>query len=106
LRVISQKQQFSANICGGKIDSEFLLSGQAISGKESQRLLLRQLGNASLECWFLNCSKMKIRATLFDFRMEKRIDLESTNLLSLLVEALNSLLLNDSVSIESKGCRF
>jgi hypothetical protein len=62
----------------------------------------RLLGNAFLEHLFLGSSKARIRATLSDWPMKKSIDLESIDLSVLSVEALNCLLLSESVSIGSE----
>jgi hypothetical protein len=80
---------------------QFLLSGEAISMRRSQELLNGLLGNVNLERLFLNCSKVDIEMNLSDLTMERRIDLESTDLSGFSVEALDSLLLSESVSI---GC--
>jgi hypothetical protein len=56
----------------------------------------------NLECLFLGCSKADIRKNLSDLVKERRIDLESVDVLVLSFEALDSLLLSESVSVESE----
>jgi hypothetical protein len=70
---------------------QLLLSGGSISIVRSQFLLSAFFGNANLERQFLGCSKADVRKNLSD--------LESADLS---VEALDSLLLSESVSVESE----
>jgi hypothetical protein len=72
-----------------------LLSGESISIPQSQRLLSGLLGNVNLERLFLDCSKVDIRMNL----SELVIELES-GILS--IEALDGLLLSESVTVESE----
>jgi hypothetical protein len=81
---------------------ELLLSGETISAGGSVRLLSNILGNVNLERLFLNCSKGKIRMNLSELMIENRIDLESADVSILSVEALDSLLLSESISVESE----
>jgi hypothetical protein len=82
------------------IDSfQLLLSGERLSNIRSQLLLSKVLGNENLERLFLNCSKTDIRMNLSELMVEKRIDLESVDLS---VEALDNLLLSESVTVKSE----
>jgi hypothetical protein len=81
---------------------QLLLSGQAISIGGSQFLQSGFLGNMNLERQFLGCSKADIRQDLSDFVKERRIDFESADVSVLSVEALDSLLLGESMSVESE----
>jgi hypothetical protein len=78
---------------------QLVLSGETISIQQSQRLLSGLLGNVNLELLFLDCSKAAIRTNLSDLVMERRIDLESVDVS---VEALDSLLLSESISVRSE----
>jgi hypothetical protein len=78
------------------IDS--LLSGERISNERSQLLLNKLLGNVNLERLFLNSSNSKVQMNL----SESVIDLESVDLSILSVEALDNLLLNEFVTVESE----
>jgi hypothetical protein len=76
-----------------------LLSGQSV--KQSQgREFYCFFGNVNLERLFLNCSKEDIRMNLSELIMESRIDVENLSVLS--VEALDSLLLSEFVTVESE----
>jgi hypothetical protein len=81
---------------------ESLLSGSAISVGRSEVLLSGHFGNAALESHFLFCSKAGFEATLSVSVIEKRVVLESEDLSILSFEALDDLLLNCSVMIESE----
>jgi hypothetical protein len=81
---------------------QLLLSGEAISVRRSQGLLSGLLGNVSFERLFLDCSKADIRMNLSDLVIERRIDLESSDLSFLSFEALESLFLSESISVESE----
>jgi hypothetical protein len=81
---------------------EFLLSGERISIGRSQGLLSSFLGNVSLERLLFGCSKADIQKNLSDLMIESRIDFESSDVSVLSVEALDSLLLSESISIESE----
>jgi hypothetical protein len=78
---------------------QLLLSGETISIRKSQGLLSSFLGNVSLERLFLGCSKADIRMNLSNLVIEERFDLES---IDVSVEALDSLLLNEFVTVESE----
>jgi hypothetical protein len=78
---------------------QLLLAGEAISIGKAERLLSDFLGNVSLEQLFLDCSKADIRMNLSELMMERRIDLESVDGS---VEALDSLLLSEFVTVESE----
>jgi hypothetical protein len=79
-----------------------LLSGESISIGGSEGLLSGLLGNVTLEVLFLNCSKSDTRMNLSELMIERRIELKSANLSNLSFEALDSLLLSDSISVESE----
>jgi hypothetical protein len=81
---------------------QLLLSGEAISIRRSMTLLIRLLGNVNLEQLFLNCSKADIRMNLSDLVKERRIELESVDVSVLSVAALDSLLLSESILVESE----
>jgi hypothetical protein len=81
---------------------QLFLSGETISNGRSQRFLSGLLGNETLERLFLNFSKTDIQMNLFDFVIENRIELKSVDVSSLSFEALDSLLLSDSISVESE----
>jgi hypothetical protein len=76
---------------------QLLLSGETILVKRSQGLLSGFLGNVSFERLLLGCSKAGIRMNLSDLVMERRIDLGGLS-----VEALDSLLLDEFVTVESE----
>jgi hypothetical protein len=81
---------------------QLLLSGESISIRRSQGLLSVLLGNVNLEPLFLGCSKADIRENLSDLVKEMRIDLESADVSALSLEALDNLLLSESVSVKSE----
>jgi hypothetical protein len=112
---LAVREQLSVDVCARKFvlsDSrietadihslQLLLSGESISIGESQGLLSDLLGNVNLERSFLACSKANNRMNLSDLVMEKRIDLKSVDVSNLSVEALDSLLLSESISVESE----
>jgi hypothetical protein len=78
---------------------QLLLSGESISIGESQGLLSRLLGNVGLERLFLDSLKADVWMNQSDLMVGSRIDLESTDLS---FEVLDSLLLNDFVTVESE----
>jgi hypothetical protein len=78
---------------------QLLLSGEEMSIRGSEGLLSKLLGNVSLELLFLGRSKAENGMKLSELTMERWIDLESADLS---VEALDSLLLSESISIESE----
>jgi hypothetical protein len=85
------------------IDSlQLVLSGESISIGKSQRLLSGLLGNVTVERLLLDCSKVNNRMNLSELMKEKRLDFESVDVSIVSVEALDSLLLNESISIESE----
>jgi hypothetical protein len=87
------------------IDSlELLLSGEMISNFGSQLLLNKFLGNEHLERLFLKFSKSDIGKNLSELMIESQIgiDFESADLSNFSFEALDNLLLNESVSVESE----
>jgi hypothetical protein len=65
-------------------------------------LLSGFLGNVNLEWQFLGCSKADIRKNWSDLAKESPIDVESADVSVLSVEALDSLLLSESVSVGSE----
>jgi hypothetical protein len=81
---------------------ELLLLGEWISIGSSPGLLLGFLGNADLERLLLGCLKAENRINLSALMKERRLDFESVDVSIVSVEALDSLLLNDSISIESE----
>jgi hypothetical protein len=88
-----------SGIEGSDIDSlDFVLSGETISTGRSQLLLNKVLGNENLERLFLKCSKSDIRMDL----SESVIDFKSSEVSNLSIEALDSLLFNEVVKVESE----
>jgi hypothetical protein len=81
---------------------QVLLSGESIFIKRSQGLLSRMFRNVNLERLFLGCSKADIRKNLSDLVKERRVDLEFADISALSFEALDSLLLSESVSVENE----
>jgi hypothetical protein len=81
---------------------EFLLSDETISDGRSQFLQINLLGKVNVDLLFLGCSKCDIRKNHWDFEKESRIDLESVDVSVFSVEVLDSLLLSESISIESE----
>jgi hypothetical protein len=59
------------------------------------------LGNDNLERLFLGCWKADNQMNLSELMKERRIDLESVNVSTVSVEALDNLLLNEIVTVES-----
>jgi hypothetical protein len=78
---------------------QLLLSGESISIGRSQRLLSSLLENSAFEGLFLDHSKSDIQMNLSELEIERRMDLESADLS---VEVLDSLLLSESISVESE----
>jgi hypothetical protein len=78
-----------------------LFSGESISIVGSHGLLSGFLGNVTLEVQFLDCSKFSIHLNPPEFMNERRIKLESADLSILSFEALDSLVLTESISTES-----
>jgi hypothetical protein len=60
------------------------------------------LGIVNLERRLLGCSKSEIRKNLSDLVKERRFDLESADISVLSGEALDSLLLSESASVDSE----
>jgi hypothetical protein len=85
---------------------QLLLSGEAISIGRSQGLLNNLLGNVNLEQMFLSCSRSNIQKNLSDLGMKNRIDFESADISVLSIEALDSLLLSESISVVSEDSLF
>jgi hypothetical protein len=81
---------------------QLLPSSESISIGGSQRLLSGVLGNVNLERLIFGCLETDIAMNLSDLVIERRIDLESVDLSNLSVEVLDSLLLNESVSVENE----
>jgi hypothetical protein len=81
---------------------QLLVSGESISFGRSQELQNGLFENVNLERLFVNCSKAGIRTNLLDLGRERGINLGSADLLVLSVEALDSLLLSESVFVESE----
>jgi hypothetical protein len=79
---------------------QLLVSGESISNVPT--LLNCLLGNVNLELLFLDCSKADILKNQSELKKERRIDLKSVDVSILSVEALDSLLLNESVTVESE----
>jgi hypothetical protein len=78
---------------------EFLISGESISNRRTQGLLI---GNVNLEQLLLNYSKANIGMNLSELMMKSQIDFTSTDVSVLSIEELDSLLLNESISIETE----
>jgi hypothetical protein len=106
LSVDSCARKFYVNLSGinpAAIDSlEFLLSGEMISSFGSQLLLSKFLENEQLERLFVKFSKSDIGKNLSELMIENRIDFDSTDISILSFEALDNLLLNESISVESE----
>jgi hypothetical protein len=83
-------------------DIRSLLSGESIFMKQSHQLLAGLFGNENLELLFLGCQEANIRKNLSDLMKERRLDLESVDVSILSIDALDSLLLSESVSVESE----
>jgi hypothetical protein len=81
---------------------QLLLSGETISIVQSQGLLSGLLGNVTLERLLLNCLKADIGMNLSDLMIERRIDLKSFDISILSIEALDSLFLNEILTVESE----
>jgi hypothetical protein len=81
---------------------QFVLSGESISIGGSHGLLIGHLGNVILEVLFLDCSKSNVRMNLSELMNHRLIGLESVNLSILSFETLESLLLSESISVESE----
>jgi hypothetical protein len=81
---------------------QLLLSGGSISNVRSHGFQIGFLGNVNLERLFLNCSKSDIRKNESELLKENRIDFALTDVSVLSIEALDSLLLNESISIGSE----
>jgi hypothetical protein len=109
------REQLSVDSCARKcfvnwnemeradIDSlEILLSGEKISKLGSQLLLSNVFGNDNLERLFLNCSKSEIEMNLSELMIDRRIEIESADISNLSVEVLGSLLVRESISVESE----
>jgi hypothetical protein len=64
--------------------------------------LIGYLGNESFDRLFLNCSTSAKEKNLIELKKESRIDFESTDVSVLSIEALDSLVLNESISAESE----
>jgi hypothetical protein len=109
------REQLSVDGCGRKffvndsrIESsnihslQLLLSDESISTGGSELLLSGFLGNDHLERLFLGCWKTDNRKNLWELMKEWRLDLESVDVSVVSVEGLDSLLLSDSILIESE----
>jgi hypothetical protein len=81
---------------------QFLLSGESISIVRSHGFLSGLLGNMALEVLFLDRSKSDVRLNLSELMNERRIELESADLSVLSFEALDNLLLSESISVKSE----
>jgi hypothetical protein len=81
---------------------QLLFSGERISIRRSHGLLSRLLGNVNLEVLFLDRSESDIGVNLSELMIERRIDLESVDVSVLSIEALDSLLLSELVTVESE----
>jgi hypothetical protein len=81
---------------------QLLLSGETILAKGSEGFVSGFLGNVILERLFLGSSKKDNRMNLSDLMIARRIDLESVDISILSVEALDSLLLSEIISVESE----
>jgi hypothetical protein len=81
---------------------ELVLSGESISIGGSEALLSSFLGNADLERLFLGCWKSNTRMNLSELLKERLFDFESVDISVLSIEALDNLLLNEIVRVESE----
>jgi hypothetical protein len=68
----------------------------------SQELLSNVFRNVNLGLPFPGCPKADIRMNMSESMMERRIDLESADLSLVSVEALESVLLSESISVENE----
>jgi hypothetical protein len=110
LSVDSCARQFILNESGIKptniLSLECLLSGEIIcfgqSDSHSLAFLSRNLGNSGLECLFVGRSKSGTQVNLLKWPTGSRLSLELIDLSELSVEALDSLLSNESISIQSE----
>jgi hypothetical protein len=64
--------------------------------------LIGLLGNENVERLFLNCSESAKEKNLTELKKENRIDFDSTNVSVFSIEALDSLLLNEMVRVDSE----
>jgi hypothetical protein len=81
---------------------ELVLSGEISSNFGCQGLLIGLLGNEIFDRLFLKCSKSAEEKNLFELKTESRINFESTDVSILSIESFDSLLLNESISVESE----
>jgi hypothetical protein len=81
---------------------QLILSSETISNVRSTVLPSNFFGNENLELLFLGCWKADSRKNLSDFVISSGIDLDSSAVSILCFESLDSLLLNESVSVESE----
>jgi hypothetical protein len=92
----------------GKLSSEdisslqSLLSGEEILSGQSLASVSRILGNADFERLFIGRLRKQIRGTLLTWPMKMRIDFKSVCNSILSFDALDRLLLTESISIESE----
>jgi hypothetical protein len=104
LSVDSCARKFHVNLSGidpAVIDSlEVLLSGETISNVSSQFLLSNFVLNDHLERFFLNFSRSDVGKNLSELMIERVIEFRDISNFS--VDALDNLLLNESISVESE----
>jgi hypothetical protein len=81
---------------------ELVLSGEMKSEEGCQGCLIGFLGNEIFDRLFLNFSKSTEEKNLFELKKKSRINFESMDVSVLSIESLDSLLLNESISVESE----
>jgi secreted Zn-dependent insulinase-like peptidase len=99
-------RQFFVNLNGIEASDvrslELLLSGESISLRQSEAQLFGFLGNTQLERLFLGRLKANDRMNLSELTKKRRLDFESINLSAVSIDALDSLLLHEIVTVESE----
>jgi hypothetical protein len=111
----SVREQLSVDGCGRKFyvnlrgiealgirSLELVLSGESISIVGSEALLSSFFGNADLEGLFFGCCQSETRMNLSELKKERLLDFESVDISVFSIEALDSLLLNEIVTVESE----
>jgi hypothetical protein len=81
---------------------ELVLSGEISSNFGFQGFLIGLFGNEMFDQLFVNCSKSAEEKSLFELNPESRTNFESPDVSLLSIESLDSLLLNESISVESE----
>jgi hypothetical protein len=109
------REQLSVDGCGRKFyvklrgietsnirSLELLLSGETISIGRSEGLLIGFLGNDKVERLLLNCWKTDNLTNLCELKKERCLDFKSIDVSIVSIVALDNLLLNERISIDSE----